>query len=71
MSFLDLLEFGTLGFAFIYRSEPRSVCSHFVGIERDTRLMNVFIHHTKAFMTVRRSDFRNYNDNRCLDSKIF
>lgn len=68
VSYGDLLEFGTPGFAFIYRSDtapgkkllPRSVFSNFVRMETDTKLIKVFIPHTKTFMTVRRADFRKY-----------
>ena len=69
VDYTSLLEVGTPGFAFIYRKQnvsgkkflPRSVFGYFVGMASETVLLLIFIPQTKAFIQVRRNDFRKYD----------
>jgi len=66
--YTQLLEFGTPGFAFIYRSDtakgkkflPRSQYRHLVGMASETSLINVYIPQTKKIFQARRNDFRKH-----------
>lgn len=61
-----LIEFGSPGFAFIYRDDnakgkkllPRSVFGYLVGMASDKVIIKVFIPQTSTIIPVRRSDFR-------------
>jgi len=71
VKYTNLLEFGTPGFAYIYRSHtatgkkllPRSIYGHFVGMASDTTLIKVYIPQTKQIIHVRRNDFKKYHGN--------
>lgn len=69
-SFRDLLPFGQHGYSFVYRSHtsmnkkclPRSILSHFVGQENDSRLIRVFIPADNWVHIIRRVDFHPTSD---------
>ena len=66
------MEFGTRGYAFIYRSKtapqkkhlPRSVIGLFVGIDSSTKLFRILTPENRAIIICRKSDFKTIKDNK-------